>query len=457
MAGIGFTLKRVISRGDVTSFALGSLGGVFIVAGPSILSMFSLWLVTGPLSSVEPSAMGPFTATLIYALMTSTILSAGLQYTFTRSVADALHRGQEGQAAGALLKLLAWLAPLSFAFGFAAAWPLSLFPGAPNWLESAALGLLSMTATCMWMLVLFSSMLHRYLRVLVLYALGLGAAVFLSGPLAAKVGSAGLCLAFGGAYLILDLGLLALIVTERRPEKPAAFEAPRILARRYPALLAYGFAYQGALWADKLLTWFLRGRPEPGTSLFLAAEVDSVAYLASLSLIPGLVFFIVASETDYFAALRRFLNALTKRPYRVIRSALHELQRHARRAVVRLAVFQASVTLAVILARPIIAPGAEATAFTLYAAGALFQLVALCAQNFLFYLEAYEQAFLGALAFLAGNALATAMGLLFIANWPAGAGYLLGAALSAWVSSASLARTLRGLDRFLYTKRDVAT
>ncbi|HOX92719.1 MAG TPA: exopolysaccharide Pel transporter PelG, partial [Spirochaetales bacterium] len=339
MAGIGFTLKRVISRGDVTSFALGSLGGVFIVAGPSILSMVSLWLVTGPLASAQPGSMGPFTAALIYTLMGSTILSAGLQYTFTRSVADSLHRGQEGQAVGALLKLLAWLAPLSFALGALVAWLLVMFPGSTAMLESITVGILASSTTCLWILVLFSSMLHRYLRVLVLYAFGMAAAVLLSGPLAKAMGSAGLALAFAGAYLVIDIGLLVFILAERKPLTPVGFDPPRKMAQRYPALLLYGFAYQGALWADKIITWFSRGRQEPGSSLFLAPQVDSVAYLASLSLVPGLVFFIVSSETEYFAALRRFLNALAKQPYRVIRSTMHELQVRAKSAVARLATF----------------------------------------------------------------------------------------------------------------------
>ena len=452
MAGIGFTLKRVISRGDLTSFAVGSLSGVFIVAGPSLLAMASLWLITGPLAAIGAADMEPFTALLVYAFAATIILSGGLQYSFTRFVADSIHRGEERIAVGALLRLLALLVPAAFILGAGAAWFLPLLPGTGAPAAMALTGALCAAVSAMWILVLFSSMLHAYGRILGLYAGGMALSA-LSAWLLRGSGPAGLAGAFAAGYAALDIGLVLLILREYRPAAPPRGSAVLAMARRYPALFWYGIVYHAANWADKAVFWLLQGRPIPGSALRLSPVMDSVAYLAGLSMIPGLVFFIVSSETGYFAALRRFLSALSRKPYRTIRLTLDGLNRQARGSLRRLAVFQAGTSLAVCLAAPVLAGrGASTLPFALYACGALFHLVALAAQNFLFYVEAYRGALAGASVFLAASLAASVASAFLIPGGLPGLGYLAGAFASALVSVAALFRALRCLDRVLYTE-----
>lgn len=453
MAGIGFTLKRVITKGGLSSFAVGSLSGVFIVAGPSLMAMASLWLITGPLAAVGEANMGQFTALLVYTFAATIILSGGLQYSFTRYVADAIHRGDERVAVGALLRLLAGLVPSAFALAASAAYALPVLPGVSLPAAMALCGWLAASVTAMWVLVLFSSMLRAYGRILGLYAASMALAVLAAWALKGA-GSPGLVAAFSLAYTALDLGLLVLIVLEHRPLRPPRGSAVLAMARRYPALFWYGIAYYAAGWVDKAVYWIAEGVAMEGTALRLYPPMDSVAYFAGLSMVPGLVFFIVSSETDYFAALRRFLTALSGKPYRKIRQCLEELNRKARLSLSRLGIFQAGLSLAAILVAPLLVahPAVQRIPFALYVAGAVFHLVALAAQNFLFYIEAYVPALGGALAFLGGSLAASIASALLVPGGPPGLGYLAGAALSALVSVRSLYASLRSLDRVLYTK-----
>ncbi|MBN1520700.1 MAG: exopolysaccharide Pel transporter PelG [Spirochaetales bacterium] len=450
MAGIGFTLKRVISRGDLTSFTAGSLSGVLVVAGPSLLSMATIWLVMGPLGAARPEAAAPFTALLIYTLALSTILSGGIQYSFTRFVADRIHERAEPVAVGALLRLLAWLAPSACAAGALFSLIGRVLPGNQA-LAAAVSGLLSGAVTCMWVLVLFSSLLHKHARILLVYGLGMAAAAGLSW-LGRDMGPAGLALGFGLGYLVLCAGLLILILAEFKPQAPPRGSAVVAMARRYPALCAYGFTYYAATWADKFAAWLVLGDAPLGTRLLLHQPTDSVAYLAGLTIVPGLAFFVIASETSYFAALRRFLKALSGRPYLDIQRTLADLAARGREALAALALFQALVTAAALLAAPALAlePG-RMRGFAVYTLGAFFQLMAVAAQNFLFYVEAYGKALSGAAVFLVVNAaLSTALALAAPGLGP-GWGFLAGALASAVLSLFLALRSLRCLDRLLYT------
>ena len=92
MAGIGFELRKILSKDSYTSTMRAYLYAGLISSGPWVLSIISVMLI-GVLSlgAVLPETLiGQFLVTVTYLMATSLILTGGLQLFFTRFVSDRL-------------------------------------------------------------------------------------------------------------------------------------------------------------------------------------------------------------------------------------------------------------------------------------------------------------------------------------------------------------------------------
>ena len=92
MAGIGFELRKILSKDSYTSTMRAYLYAGLISSGPWVLSIISVMLI-GVLSlgAVLPETLiGQFLVTVTYLMATSLILTGGLQLFFPRFVSDRL-------------------------------------------------------------------------------------------------------------------------------------------------------------------------------------------------------------------------------------------------------------------------------------------------------------------------------------------------------------------------------
>ena len=92
MAGIGFELRKILSRDTYTATLHAYVYAGLISSGPWVLSIVSVMLV-GVLSLgllMPEMLVRQFLITVTYLMATSLILTGGLQLFFTRFVSDRL-------------------------------------------------------------------------------------------------------------------------------------------------------------------------------------------------------------------------------------------------------------------------------------------------------------------------------------------------------------------------------
>jgi uncharacterized membrane protein len=177
MAGIGFTLRKVIARGEMGSTVQAALSGILIVAGPWILSIITLSIVNRYMGVMMAEASGLFIAQLVYTYSASLILFSPIHLLFTRLIADLIWEDRESEASRLLLWFCAFTGLLSLIIAIPAflLMPLSGL-GNPMLFRWGAI-LFFLFINLIWVILLFNSLLRWYGRILGFMSLGMAVSV----------------------------------------------------------------------------------------------------------------------------------------------------------------------------------------------------------------------------------------------------------------------------------------
>ncbi|CAD5108744.1 exopolysaccharide Pel transporter PelG [Zestomonas carbonaria] len=296
MAGIGFELRKILSRDSYTATLRAYLYAGLISSGPWVLSIISVMLI-GVLSlgTVLPDVLiRQFLITVTYLMAGSLILTGGLQLFFTRFISDRLFERKHGMI---LPNLVGILLLVTIASGLLAVVLLgTLFE------ESFAYRLLVMAnfvVLCnLWLVIIFLSGMKAYKRILAVMFVGY-ALMVASAYLLRFLKMEGLLLGLLIGHSSLLFIFLFDILREYPADRMVAFD---FLDRRqvFVSLLLTGFCYSLGIWIDKFIFWF-----NPATSdavigpLRASMLYDLPIFLAYLSIIPGMAVFLVRIETDF--------------------------------------------------------------------------------------------------------------------------------------------------------------
>jgi uncharacterized membrane protein len=390
---------------------------------------------------------------MVWAFALSLGLGTGPLYAYSRLSADLIYERKRGEAGTALSKSALVLGLISLALG----WGLSLLliRDGPH----AALFRLSFAALLgalgvLWLAMMTVTVLRRFGRILGAYGAGMGLLVVLAAWLGPRYGAAGGVAALAAGYGLTALLLLAAALSAlKRSPFPRLGIAYLSYARRYRNLVIAGATYAAGTWADKIVLWALRGSAAEGTRFFLCPSYDMAFFYANLTLIPGLVYYTLATETDFHLDLMRFLVFLVRRRQPEVEAARIRLAWNARRSLGAQFAFQLGVaSLVLILASPIAsALGVEVLTFALLTAGGVFQLMLLASLNMLFYMELYRDSALVGTAFLLSNC-ALSVAACLGAPLPAGLPFLASCALAFFIALGFVNRGLGRLDRIIYLR-----
>lgn len=307
MAGIGFELRKILSRDSYSATLRAYVYAGLISSGPWVLSIISVMLI-GFLSIgiVLPSSLvRQFLVTVTYLMATSLIITGGLQLFFTRFVSDRLFEKRFDLILPNLLGVLLIVTLVSGVLG--AVVLATLFDQSFLY---RVLVLSNFVVLCdLWIVIIFLSGMKQYNRILLVMFIGY----------AVMVGSA-----FALRFLQLDGLLLALLIghgvllfvflfdilREYHATNLIAFD---FLDRSkvFVSLLATGLCYNLGIWVDKFLFWF-----NPATSdavigpLRASMLYDLPIFLAYLAIIPGMAVFLVRIETDFAEWYERLFSAI---------------------------------------------------------------------------------------------------------------------------------------------------
>lgn len=448
MAGIGFELRKVASLGNARGIFQASLSGIMIVAGPWLISILTILMFQQPVMGIPEEFRRLFTASTVYIYSSSLVLNGGFHYIFTRILSDYLYRNENPKAfaytLGYMLKSSLILIPLAF-------FMVALFFREISSLHKAGFIILFVVINHIWILMLTASAMKRFNQLLLAYVIGMASSLLLMKLFHSTVGREGLLLAYALGQVILFLIVLFYLRGDMGWERVSRKGDFLRYMKRYYYLFLTGFVYYGALWADKFIYWYKRGEIIGESTMRLYPAYDVIVYLTNLMMIPGMVFFVIYSETEFFVTLKKFLDSMSNKPYHKIRTYQRILLKTNRKILSEQFGFQVIFTMLFLiwsLNNPqlrdhmrIIIP----TALSIMVLG-LF----VCIINFLFYIERYRQVLLSCLIFITVNAALAWFGEGGDLITP-GLSSLAGAVLGTLTASLFLSHSLRNLDRIIYT------
>lgn len=456
MAGIGFELRKVINKGGLGSFFQIAMSGAMIVAGPWLLSIITITAIQTFLTQALDGGLELFMGVVIYCYAFSLFIFGGFHYLFTRRMSDLLYKKKEGQAFGYVLGLMIPVGIISVLLSLPAALMLDLNIANAAVFRAAAV-LIFTVVNCLWIIMLYVSVLKWYIKILIVYSAGLGSSLLFIYLLSKPLGLAGAMLGFAAGHLLIVLLLIILCRTAWKPEKPAQPEDIESLEGFHPlrnflrylskhrCLFGAGLLYYWGIWIDKLIFWQFFGEKVSGTFISLFAAYDIPVYLANLTMIPGLVFFVVYSETEFYTALKKFLFKLSKGRYTDIVKARYNLRRVTVTSIKEQCVLQGAVTIIIIIL-------VESLIMKITLIAVFFHLLLLTLLNYLFYIEQYSDAFICSAVFFCVNAVFALITSLSGHILPPGFSYMLSAAGAALAAILLLRKDISTLERHILTK-----
>ncbi|WP_010488199.1 exopolysaccharide Pel transporter PelG [Pseudomonas sp. S9] len=296
MAGIGFELRKILSRDSYTSTLRAYVYAGLIGSGPWVLSILSVMMI-GVLSLgivVPELLIRQFLITVTYLMACSLIITGGLQLMFTRFISDRLFEKANDRI---LPNLVGMLLVVTIGAGF-----LGFMLLATLFYESFTYHLLvvsNFVVLCnLWLVINFLSGMKAYNRILLVMLAGYSLMV-LCALLLRFLKMEGLLLAFLIGHASLLFMYLFDILREYPAKQLVAFDFFKRQQVFY-SLLVTGLCYNLGVWIDKFIFWYT-----PATSgqvigpLRASILYDLPIFLAYLAIIPGMAVFLVRIETDF--------------------------------------------------------------------------------------------------------------------------------------------------------------
>lgn len=458
MAGIGFELQRVLRKGGLGSFVQVAFAGVMIVAGPWLMSIGGIFFIGRFAAPALGEGQRLFITIVVYSYAFSLVLFGGFHYLFTRVVADQIYEEKHGEAGASLLVFSLLVVVVAGVVAWAALTPASFASLThPMLFRAASVGLFAVI-NLLWVMMIFVSLLKRFAGILLAYFSGMTISVVGAVVLGERWGLGGAMSGFAIGQLVAAMFLAALLLKKYRPK--GFTHLPHVLSRyfgRYRYLFGSGLLYFWGIWVDKIVFWFGFGSPASGTYLRLYDTYDVPVYFASLTMIPGLVYFVVVLETDFYLRLMDFLKSLQMRTFARIQERKYQLRNGMRRGLREQSLFQGIITVALVLLAtqllPILGVSSSQTGiFRILLIAVYFHFLLLTLITFLLYIELFLQAFVSALVFFGLNLLGSlATAYLQLAAW-GGVSYLLSAVLASIVAFVFLDIGTRRLDRLILAR-----
>ena len=496
MAGIGFELKKIVRQGTMASYLQVALSGAMIVAGPWLITILAIGLIQRFYRGALAEGPDLFLATVVYTYTGSLLLFGGVHYLFSRILSDLLYEKKERNTLaylGWFLLVVGLLAALAGALMGGTIRPV----GIRNPLAYRVFaGFFFLFVSLHWLFILYASLLRWYGRILAVYAGGMGLFVLSSAFLSPLWGVAGVLAGFALGNLGILAGLTILILQFRQEARglvekkgfKKVFAECSLGVWKYVKtqrdLFLTGYFYYLGIWIDKILFWIGKGQQVEGTWFRVFPSYDILVYYTNLTMIPGLVFFVVFTETGFATILRKFLEGLSRRTYLNILKEKRRLYSESLTYVRDLVLFQGCVTLSTALLSFWLIPSSPfpGTVWVLLW-GVFFHLLYFVLTSFLFFLEAYRGALVTAALFFGVNLLVTLVSvgaeegvksLPYLAGYTGGgrvayllgeyakggvpfllspgAGYLVGTFVAVIVSGGLFLVTLRRIDSRIFSR-----
>jgi uncharacterized membrane protein len=307
MAGIGFELRKLLTRTNYISLFRAYAVAGLISSGPwiiSILGIFVIGLLTID-NAIDQYFIGKFQVTITYLMACSLILTGPFQFMISRYIADRHYENNYNVILPNILGVMLLVTVVSGLVGLFITGLLTESSYVYNMLL-----VIGFVILCnIWIIVLLLSALKEWKSIVVAFFIGYTVTVVTAYSLSVYQ-EEGLLTGFILGHAILMIYLLRLITNNYTANKLLAFDFMNS-KRVYYILALTGIMYNLGIWADKFLFWFNPDTSEKAIDFLRYSPIyDLPIFLAYLSIIPGMAVFLVRIETDFVEKYNEFYNKI---------------------------------------------------------------------------------------------------------------------------------------------------
>ncbi len=457
MAGIGFELYKILQEGTLGSILKVLFLGTIIVAGPWILSVLSIYVIQKYAYSAISEAPDLFTVSIVYVYAFSLIIFGGTHYIFSRYIADQIYIENDEAIPPALQTILYLITILSVIISgiFVLFNDFSYINN--SGLYKFSLILLFIVINIIWVMLIYIALLKEYNKIFISYLFGVAVSIGGVFYLGKDYGVAGAVLGYTLGQLIIVV-LLLLISQKSYPLKRIGINMELFTYfGKYKYLFFIGMFFNLGIWSDKIMYWFVLGNNIKGTLFFYYINYDIPVFLAFLTMIPGLVYFLVVSEPVFHTEYTNFIRNILEDTLKDIRMKKDLMLKSLRDGVSRLIFFQGVWTIGLMMnmGQFLSFMGYEfidRSIISVLIVAVFFHIMSLTLQIYLLYLELRREALLSTVIYFVGNAVLTLLFIFWEFPIP-GVSYMIAAFLSSSYSGYHLISKSPIIDFIIFNKR----
>jgi len=456
MAGIGYVLKKLVKEDSYTGDFKANLYSLVISSGPwlfAVICIAGLFIFTGYEAHYE---MLVFRAVIVYVYAFSLISSSFFQLILTRFISDKLYQREYSSllpnffGVMSLCGILNFIVSVLYIFVFTEL----------NFLCKVLAVVLFCVAGYQWILMVFLSAVRDYLKTTLIFFTGFFLSFFAALILGKYLALAGYLTGFLLGQTVILLLLIQSMISEFPLGQDEIFEFTRYF-RLYPPLVWAAFLYNLGYWMDKIILW-LSPLASSIEGFRYHYPYDTACFLAALTIIPAMAMFFLQVETEFYEALRKYINIiLNKGNYEIIERNRKNLINILKVKLFQIIEFQFLITLISCFLAPTLIKwlGFEdldslIPVYVIILFASFFQILFLILIVLFWYVDLLWESFFCVFIFALSNGLLTFIQLYYFPSLlPLGTGYLISVILSFIITFLILFFRLRELNYLTFLRR----
>jgi uncharacterized membrane protein len=455
MAGIGFRLQTMANRKTFGEWLKLYVYSAVVFSGPWLISILALAaLSVFALPSMQNIDVRIFTVTIVYAYCFSLMTTGVLQLVVTRYVSDQFYRRNPEAVVPTFVGSIAVTVLFQTVTGAVALY----FAELDLLYKVTALGLY-VTVSVIWIEMLFLSAAKDYGNIVLAFAVGYLISFLAAQVLGAFFGLDGLAVGFLVGQVVLMVLLMYRIFSEYRFGEGFDFEFLGHF-KLFPSLAIAGFAYNAAIWVDKVIFWFSDSGLQIHSIFFTHFPYDSAMFMAYVTIIPTLAIFLLRIETDFYLRYKNYYGTiLQKAPLHQILQRKKEMLDVLRAALKTVLIYQGSTTALVLILTPFLISvlgidPINTPIFRIAAVGAFFHGGLVVLLVLMLYFDFRGSSMALAIIFLVSNTVLTLVSL-ELGSWAYGFGYTLSCMLTLLVGVVIFHNRIKNLEYLTFMRQPV--
>ncbi len=456
MAGIGFVLRKLIKKQELSAYGAAFFHSMMAAAGPwiiTILTLGSFFLLSRQLTTYE--AYIEFRLIILFNFSLSLVIAAPIANCSTRYLADILYTKNFDLGYGLMISMLFIL--FSIALPFSSIY--YIFFTKMSQVETYHAILNFMLICSIWHVGIFISSLRYYKAVTLSFLIGMAMSLFFVLQFAGYSSLYGMLAGFNSGLAFILASLIALVSVEYPPIVRNVLGVFSYFKKYWEIALGF-FLYSIGLWVDKWIMWFAPESVVLPNLMRMYPDYDTAMFVSYLTVIPAMALFLLIQETYFFESYYRYFAGIqANENFEQITKNRIRLTRTLTTVSRQLILVQAFVCISVIVLTPYIfeAIGIGFIQFSMFRIGTLgaaFQILSLFAMVFLQYFDDRRSVLYIQLFFAVSNTILSFGTILAGFAWY-GYGFFISSAFTFLLAAIALERYVRNLEYNTFVQKNI--